>query len=156
MLAYFRVNSIKCIDLQVLPYLNIKCTVDACNAWSFPISPNQTLYSNSRVQDIHSSELLLHSNLSHWRRIARGSQSEQLQNEGGRRGRKARADPPQGVIMQYFDWWSPADGSWWNRLASSASALRSAGITAVWIPPAYKGQRASTDVGYGVYATHSH
>lgn len=54
------------------------------------------------------------------------------------------------MIMQYFDWWSPADGSWWNKLASSAPALRAAGITAVWIPPAYKGQRASTDVGYGV------
>ena len=142
MWAYLQVN-FSLITCEL--YSNCTFIVDACTAWPFLLSPNRTLYiSDSRV--LRYSEFLLHSNLSHW---------QQFQNVGGRRECKALADPPQDVIMQYFDWWSPADGTWWNRLAISASELRAAGITAVWIPPAYKGKRASTDVGYGVYATHS-
>ena len=130
--------------------------VDVCNVLPFPISPNRTLYI-SDSSDLRYSEFFkyLNVNLSHWKQIARGSQWKELQNGADWRERIAWADPPQGVIMQYFDWWSPSDGTWWNRLANSACALRAAGITAVWIPPAYKGQCASTDVGYGVYVTHS-
>lgn len=56
-----------------------------------------------------------------------------------------------GVMMQYFHWYTSADGTLWNQLAGNASALAKAGITAVWLPPAYKGIGGANDVGYGVY-----
>jgi len=56
-----------------------------------------------------------------------------------------------GVMMQFFHWYTPADGSLWKQLADYAPALAEAGITAVWLPPAYKGAQGPNDVGYGVY-----
>jgi len=56
-----------------------------------------------------------------------------------------------GVMMQYFHWYSPGDGSFWNDAASHAEELAQAGITALWLPPAYKGLGGGYDVGYGVY-----
>jgi alpha-amylase len=58
---------------------------------------------------------------------------------------------PNGVMLQYFHWYSPQDGSLWNQLAESAEDLAKAGITSVWLPPAYKGSGGGYDVGYGVY-----
>src|SRR6188474_1548708 len=55
-----------------------------------------------------------------------------------------------GVIFQAFQWYVPPDGSLWGQLAADAQALADAGFTAVWFPPAYKGQSLN-DVGYGVY-----
>lgn len=55
-----------------------------------------------------------------------------------------------GIMFQYFEWYLPADGSLWNQLADDAPELAAKGITAVWIPPAYKGT-GPNDVGYGVY-----
>ena len=46
---------------------------------------------------------------------------------------------PNGVMMQYFHWYNPDDGSLWNQVAEKASELAAAGITALWLPPAYKG-----------------
>lgn len=56
-----------------------------------------------------------------------------------------------GVMMQYFHWYSPADGTLWKQLAKDAPGLAKAGITSVWLPPAYKGVAGGNDVGYGVY-----
>jgi alpha-amylase len=56
-----------------------------------------------------------------------------------------------GVMMQYFHWYTPGDGSLWNEVASRAHELAAAGITAVWLPPAYKGVGGGKDVGYGAY-----
>lgn len=56
-----------------------------------------------------------------------------------------------GVMMQFFHWYSEADGSLWNELAETAEELSSKGITAMWLPPAYKGIGGGQDVGYGVY-----
>lgn len=56
-----------------------------------------------------------------------------------------------GTMMQYFEWYLPNNGSLWNKVASEASTLSNMGITALWLPPAYKGQAGSADVGYGVY-----
>jgi alpha-amylase len=56
-----------------------------------------------------------------------------------------------GVMMQYFHWYTPADGSLWKQLAENVKKLAEAGITAVWLPPAYKGAAGGYDVGYGVY-----
>lgn len=56
-----------------------------------------------------------------------------------------------GAMMQYFHWYTPADGTLWSQLSENASDLAKAGITAVWLPPAYKGIGCKNDVGYGVY-----
>ncbi|MEZ2275299.1 MAG: alpha-amylase [Microcoleus sp.] len=56
-----------------------------------------------------------------------------------------------GVMMQYFHWYTPADGNLWNQLTESAKDLAKMGITSLWLPPAYKGTGGGMDVGYGVY-----
>jgi alpha-amylase len=58
---------------------------------------------------------------------------------------------PNGVMMQYFHWYIPADGSLWRQVAKEASELVKMGITSLWLPPAYKGTGGGMDVGYGVY-----
>ena len=58
-----------------------------------------------------------------------------------------------GVLMQGFYWDVPQTTSgqtWWQVLGSKATELNAAGITALWLPPAYKGSGIN-DVGYGVY-----
>lgn len=56
-----------------------------------------------------------------------------------------------GVLFQYFHWHSKNDGSLWREMGERAKDLHDHGITAIWIPPAYKGAGGSNDVGYGVY-----
>jgi alpha-amylase len=58
---------------------------------------------------------------------------------------------PNGVMMQYYHWYIPDDGSLWNQLADQSEKLAKVGITSVWLPPAYKGVGGGMDVGYGVY-----
>ncbi len=58
---------------------------------------------------------------------------------------------PNGVMMQYFHWYNAPDGTLWNELATNAQELATAGITALWVPPAYKGTGGGYDVGYGIY-----
>ncbi|MEB3116828.1 MAG: alpha-amylase [Limnothrix sp.] len=55
-----------------------------------------------------------------------------------------------GVIMQYFEWYCPADGSLWGQVQDQARELAAKGITALWLPPVYKGT-SSSDVGYSTY-----
>jgi alpha-amylase len=55
------------------------------------------------------------------------------------------------VMMQYFHWYNPSDGSLWKQVAESAAELARLGIDALWLPPAYKGIGGGMDVGYGVY-----
>ncbi len=56
-----------------------------------------------------------------------------------------------GVMMQFFHWYTPDDGKLWNQLTESAQSLSEAGISALWLPPAYKGANGGYDTGYGVY-----
>ena len=56
-----------------------------------------------------------------------------------------------GIMMQYFEWDLPADSTLWNTLKADVTKLKNAGVTAVWLPPAYKGANGANDVGYGVY-----
>ena len=56
-----------------------------------------------------------------------------------------------GVMMQYFHWYVPSDGSLWNQVNTLAQELADAGFTAMWLPPAYKGMGGGYDVGYAVY-----
>lgn len=59
-----------------------------------------------------------------------------------------------GTMMQYFEWYLPEDQSLWKQVAEQAKHLHEVGVTATWLPPAYKGQGGVHDVGYGVYDTY--
>lgn len=56
-----------------------------------------------------------------------------------------------GTLLQYFHWYYPQDGSLWNKLKQDADALVKMGITAVWLPPAFKANAGGMSVGYDVY-----
>jgi alpha-amylase len=56
-----------------------------------------------------------------------------------------------GTMMQFFHWYIPPDGNHWENLKNSAQELADAGITGLWLPPAYKASGGGYDVGYGVY-----
>jgi alpha-amylase len=56
-----------------------------------------------------------------------------------------------GVLMQYFHWYTANDGSLWEDVGQRAEELAQAGFTAIWLPPAFKGFNGSHDVGYGAY-----
>lgn len=55
------------------------------------------------------------------------------------------------TMMQYFEWYLNSDCTHWQRVAEEAKSIREAGITTVWLPPAYKGAGGVQDVGYAVY-----
>ena len=55
-----------------------------------------------------------------------------------------------GTMMQYYEWFLPNDGQLWNKLAADAEHLQEMGITAVWLPPMYKGAHQDSN-GYDVY-----
>jgi alpha-amylase len=65
--------------------------------------------------------------------------------------RKETAGEYNGVVMQWFHWYTPPDGEHWKRLKEQAPDLARAGITALWLPPAYKANGGGYDVGYGIY-----
>ena len=53
--------------------------------------------------------------------------------------------------MQYFHWYVPDDGTFWNRVKEQAGFIADLGITAVWLPPAHKGKDGANASGYDVY-----
>ena len=56
-----------------------------------------------------------------------------------------------GIIMQYFEWYMNCNQKLWNQVKENAEKLASIGVTAMWLPPAYKGIGGKDEVGYGVY-----
>lgn len=58
------------------------------------------------------------------------------------------------TMIQYFEWYLPSDKSLWRKVSEEAENLKKAGITSVWLPPAYKGACGINDVGYAVYDTY--
>lgn len=56
-----------------------------------------------------------------------------------------------GIILQSFEWYMECDQNLWNILAEDAEKLAKLGITAMWLPPAYKGIGGKDEVGYAVY-----
>ena len=56
-----------------------------------------------------------------------------------------------GVILQVFHWYTENDGSLWKEISKKSQTWAEKGITALWLPPAYKGIGGNNDVGYGVY-----
>ena len=43
------------------------------------------------------------------------------------------------LMMQDFEWYLKPDKSHWKRVEKEAEQLKEDGVTAVWLPPAYKG-----------------
>ncbi|MBN2664448.1 MAG: alpha-amylase [Bacteroidales bacterium] len=56
-----------------------------------------------------------------------------------------------GVLMQFFHWYIPADGSLWKKAASEMKRISELGISALWLPPAFKGLAGADSVGYDIY-----
>ena len=56
-----------------------------------------------------------------------------------------------GTIMQYFEWYLDCEQNLWNKVRRDAENLSELGITAIWLPPAFKGIGGKNEVGYGVY-----
>ena len=56
-----------------------------------------------------------------------------------------------GTMMQYFEWYMDCKQNLWNDIVNDAENLSKLGITALWLPPAYKGFLGKDEVGYGVY-----
>lgn len=56
-----------------------------------------------------------------------------------------------GVMMQYFEWYLNCNKNLWNTVKKKGEELSRLGITAIWLPPAYKGIGGGNEVGYGVY-----
>lgn len=56
-----------------------------------------------------------------------------------------------GVMMQYFHWYINDQMKLWKKLENDAKHLHDIGISAIWMPPAYKGAGGKNDTGYGVY-----
>lgn len=52
------------------------------------------------------------------------------------------------VMMQAFYWDVPAGGTWWNTVKSKVPSWASAGIDAIWLPPATKAQNGPFSMGY--------
>jgi len=56
-----------------------------------------------------------------------------------------------GIMMQFFHWYSWEGGNLWNYLKNEAPKLADLGVTAVWLPPAFKGTNGENSRGYDVY-----
>ncbi|MEM6454109.1 MAG: alpha-amylase [Acidobacteriota bacterium] len=55
-----------------------------------------------------------------------------------------------GTMMQYYHWYLDKNDNLWNQVAAEAANLSNIGVTALWLPPATKGDGVD-DVGYGIY-----
>lgn len=53
--------------------------------------------------------------------------------------------------MQCFEWYLKTSQDFWLKISNEAEKISELGITAVWLPPAYKGVGGKDEVGYGVY-----
>lgn len=56
-----------------------------------------------------------------------------------------------GTMFQFFEWYYPADGTLWDEVKTEVKKLAGYGITAIWLPPAFKGSKGPTSEGYDVY-----
>ncbi|WAC39658.1 alpha-amylase family glycosyl hydrolase [Pedobacter sp. SL55] len=55
------------------------------------------------------------------------------------------------TMLQYFEWYYPADGSLWNKLAADAKDLKAKGFDSLWLPPMHKGMAGKNSIGYDSY-----
>jgi alpha-amylase len=56
-----------------------------------------------------------------------------------------------GTMIQFFHWYTDGDSFLWKHTKDSAQYLSDLGITAIWLPPAYKAINGGFGVGYGPY-----
>jgi len=56
-----------------------------------------------------------------------------------------------GVMMQFFHRYVPADGPLRSASTDEIEWLAKRGVTVVWLPLTYNGDQGSTEVGYAVY-----
>lgn len=56
-----------------------------------------------------------------------------------------------GTMIQFFHWYTEPNGYLWKEIKEKASYLAELGITAVWLPPAYKGASGGYSTGYDPY-----
>lgn len=55
------------------------------------------------------------------------------------------------TLVQFFHWYLPSEGTFWNHAASQADHLSHLGINMAWLPPAYKSSDGDAGVGYAAY-----
>src|SRR5437868_15114558 len=55
------------------------------------------------------------------------------------------------ALIQFFEWYCPSDVQNWNNFKKEISHLLALGITAAWLPPAYKETKGKLSEGYDVY-----
>jgi len=55
------------------------------------------------------------------------------------------------TMLQYFQWYYPADGSLWKKMETEAQELKAFGIDTLWLPPAHKGMDGKKSTGYDSY-----
>ncbi len=56
-----------------------------------------------------------------------------------------------GIMMQYFEWYLNCNKNLWNTVKKKGEELSRDGVTALWLPPAYKALMGANDVGYAAY-----
>ncbi len=56
-----------------------------------------------------------------------------------------------GTLIQFFHWYSSGDGNHWNYFNDEVDHLVKLGITAAWLPPAFKAADGAASTGYDVY-----
>src|SRR6218665_721905 len=56
-----------------------------------------------------------------------------------------------GTMIQFFHWYTDGDSFLWKHTKDSAQYLSDLGITAAWLPPAYKSTGGGYSVGYDAY-----
>lgn len=56
-----------------------------------------------------------------------------------------------GILLQYFHWYLPSDGSLWNQIKNDAQRLQDLGFSTIWLPPAFKGSSGGYSIGYDTY-----
>ncbi|WP_316815807.1 alpha-amylase [Pedobacter nyackensis] len=55
------------------------------------------------------------------------------------------------TLLQYFHWYYNDEDKLWIKAKKDVASLAEVGITAVWLPPAYKAESGAASVGYDPY-----
>lgn len=55
-----------------------------------------------------------------------------------------------GILFQSFEWHTSSEGNFYNDLCEKLDELKEIGVTAIWLPPVFKGT-SNFDTGYGAY-----
>lgn len=55
------------------------------------------------------------------------------------------------TLIQYFHWYYNEADNLWTKVKNEAANLAAMGITALWLPPAYKGTNGGYSIGYDTY-----